>query len=608
MGNDRMAMIARSVLAGLFLIALAVAANAQQCSDGCAHGRAVCAMQARTAMAACMQDCGASDPSCRSACIAAVRATRANCRTARADCGTRCAAPASGALSCAAACGAAAKTCFSGDLNDGAVCVADCKASGAPGRVCLAQCAKGIGASGATCQAAFQACLIDCQGAASGACFDTAALQCTMTACDAAHPCAAASAFCSARCASTAPSGTCLDVDSGQCSDQPCSAAQPCSGGAACVTLCPPPPPRGHCVDPISNGCTDQPCDTPRDCPSTHAVCTLECPPPTPKAECDRVPCGGPCTISPTCVVGQPCPEFPTRLGSCAADAAGNCACQPAAPRPTPTPLPSCDSAACGGPCVLEGSPGCPPGSVCDDAVTASWLGRCEAQADGACQCVAPTPTIRPPDCSSVPCGGTCTIAPDCPRGGVCPQIVELGHCDLNAAGDCHCLPGAGRTPTPECSSDADCADASSCTADRCVDGVCEHTCVCLNAAGGEGCCAGPSALCVRPCGSDATGTCGGACPYGASCQSASATKDCLCVSGPGGPCGGNVFDSAPVCAPGLVCRQSLPDATGHCEKPDCVPLFTSGCSDTTDCCEPCGNGSIAPCGVCLNGTCEGVP
>jgi hypothetical protein len=33
-----------------------------------------------------------------------------------------------------------------------------------------------------------------------------------------------------------------------------------------------------------------------------------------------------------------------------------------------------------------------------------------------------------------------------------------------------------------------------------------------------------------------------------------------------------------------------------------------SGCSTTSDCCEPCGNGTHAPCGVCSNGICEGVP
>jgi hypothetical protein len=38
------------------------------------------------------------------------------------------------------------------------------------------------------------------------------------------------------------------------------------------------------------------------------------------------------------------------------------------------------------------------------------------------------------------------------------------------------------------------------------------------------------------------------------------------------------------------------------------VPLFTSGCTQTSDCCEPCSRLGRAPCGVCINGFCSGAP
>ena len=202
-------------------------------------------------------------------------------------------------------------------------------------------------------------------------------------------------------------------------------------------------------------------------------------------------------------------------------------------------------------------------------------------------------------------------IVPTCPPGEICPEgeFVIRGQCTADSAGSCQCVVVEQPTPTPGCATDADCDDGNPCTADRCVNGVCEHGCICLTSAGEPSCCGGPSDICVKPCGSDAAGTCGGACPVGASCESVpSANAACGCVSGPGGPCGGNIFAPPPVCAPGLVCHQTLPDITGYCEKPDCIPLFTSGCSQTSDCCELCGNGTHAPCGVCINDACVGAP
>ena len=61
------------VLVALAFLAPQRGADAQQCVDACAHGRAVCAMQGRTALVACLQGCTPSDDQCRGACIDAHR-------------------------------------------------------------------------------------------------------------------------------------------------------------------------------------------------------------------------------------------------------------------------------------------------------------------------------------------------------------------------------------------------------------------------------------------------------------------------------------------------------------------------------------------------------
>jgi hypothetical protein len=61
-------------------------------------------------------------------------------------------------------------------------------------------------------------------------------------------------------------------------------------------------------------------------------------------------------------------------------------------------------------------------------------------------------------------------------------------------------------------------------------------------------------------------------------------------------------------CAPGLVCKQDNPDVMGVCVASTCIPFFTAGCTQTTDCCQPCGVGVIAPCAVCIQGSCVGAP
>jgi len=167
--------------------------------------------------------------------------------------------------------------------------------------------------------------------------------------------------------------------------------------------------------------------------------------------------------------------------------------------------------------------------------------------------------------------------------------------------------------PGEMCQTDADCNDGNGCTHDACVNRTCVHVCICLAANGVPACCPGPAALCVRPCGSDASGACGGRCPSGATCEPVPGGTTCGCVSGLGGPCGGNIFAPPPVCATGLVCQQSNPDATGVCVATTtttlpCIPFFEPGCTLTSVCCQPCGAGIIEHCAVCLQGECVGAP
>lgn len=233
---------------------------------------------------------------------------------------------------------------------------------------------------------------------------------------------------------------------------------------------------------------------------------------------------------------------------------------------------------------------------------------------------------------------------------GGCATAAEAGTTQCAATFDTcigRCRPPTTTTttlPGQPCTSDAQCDDGNGCTVDRCSNGTCEHVCVCLDATGAESCCPGPAALCVRPCGVDANGVCGGACPAsnevctsngatcacmpvaspcgadaggvcggtcptGATCETLPAAAPmCRCVSGLGGPCGGNIFPLPPVCGPGLVCKQSNPDVVGVCVQATCIPFFANGCAQTSDCCDPCTVLQRAPCAVCLQGQCVGTP
>jgi len=340
-------------------------------------------------------------------------------------------------------------------------------------------------------------------------------------------------------------------------------------------------------------------------CRDDRDDCRAMCPPPPPPSSCDGAfikACGrdlGTCaknvvTQAKTCHAGcATADDKHTCLQGCAQTAeSGNAACRnafrtcvaPCRPRtPTTTlPQPPCgadsSSGACGG--------RCPHGLTCAPPPS-------ESGSDRACVC-------RPPDgecakdsdcddgndcskdhCMAGSCEHVCVCADDAGSASCCSGPSDMcpppaGRCfdtvDMQCGDDrcdphhpCHeanevcraeCAPSPTTTttlPSGGCRTNADCDDSDGCTADHCKDGTCEHTCVCH----------GPSGACVRPCGHEAGGTCGGACVTGATCGPVHDGNECGCVSGAGGPCGGK--GPAPVCGPGLVCKHTPPAPTGTC-------------------------------------------
>jgi hypothetical protein len=337
---------------------------------------------------------------------------------------------------------------------------------------------------------------------------------------------------------------------------------------SGCVGVCSPPSPPGSCDGAFLDTCGRQLATCARGVVARAKACVAAC-----KTAADRLVCLQTCaqtarTDAALCVSG---------FDDCTAP------CRPT----TTTTLPHlCEPGATAGTCGGE----CPSGLICAPPPIPSAIAL-------ACVCQSPSGlgrcfiTVDRP-CSDEPCG----------PGQPCTNPNEI----CSSA----CLATTTTTTTlPGCTMDTECDDGNPCTADRCIDGACEHACMCLDATGATSCCPGPAALCARPCGVDASGTCGGTCPAGATCESgSSSTVSCGCVSGFGGPCGGNVLVSPPTCATGLVCEQSNPDATGKCVADTCVPFFASGCSQTSDCCSPCSTLGMAPCFVCLQGQCVGAP
>jgi hypothetical protein len=213
--------------------------------------------------------------------------------------------------------------------------------------------------------------------------------------------------------------------------------------------------------------------------------------------------------------------------------------------------------------------------------------------------------------CTTRSCGAGADCLPNEACVPSCPPPPPAGKC-VAADGECtdracgpgqpcssanqFCNPACLGSPTPSpCASDADCDDGNGCSADHCVNGACEHACICVGPQGASTCCPGPAALCVKPCGGDPTTACGGPCPDAAACMEAPDGDGCACVSQIGGPCGGNIFIRA-VCAPGLVCQQGNPDATGVCVDPE------RPCANSKTCSGPCTR--ICADGTTVQGTC----
>jgi hypothetical protein len=120
------------------------------------------------------------------------------------------------------------------------------------------------------------------------------------------------------------------------------------------------------------------------------------------------------------------------------------------------------------------------------------------------------------------------------------------------------------------CACPTGCDDGNPCTADRCVNGICEHACLCVDATGALSCCPGPAALCVRPCGLDASGVCGGACAASNEmCIASGAT--CTCTPIP--PACGDTF---PACNGSCPAGSSCTSLTGapvcQCVPTPCQP------------------------------------
>lgn len=203
-------------------------------------------------------------------------------------------------------------------------------------------------------------------------------------------------------------------------------------------------------------------------------------------------------------------------------------------------------------------------------------------------------PTPPPGSCTGGFLDGCGENLAVCARGVVARAKTCVGGCGT-ASDRLACLQGCAasaqqgtatcaanfETCVAACSCPAGCDDGNPCTADRCVDGTCQHACLCVDASGALSCCPGPAALCVRPCGMDASGVCGGVCAgFNEVCTASGAT--CACASIP--PVCGDTF---PVCNGSCPVGSSCTSLTGapacQCVPTTCQPgagTFFYTCGD----------------------------
>jgi len=162
--------------------------------------------------------------------------------------------------------------------------------------------------------------------------------------------------------------------------------------------------------------------------------------------------------------------------------------------------------------------------------------------------------------CSVRGSAGECTAPP----GGSACVGSESSCCDACSVGTCAAATTTTTTTLaqpPACGSDLDCNDGNGCTEDRCVDGKCQHLCLCVGPGGSVTCCPGPAAECSSPswfytCGDP---VCGGHRDQG--------VPPCGSGETPGAACApeGARCDPGDFCDRLLVCAASDPVQRGGC-------------------------------------------
>ena len=348
----------------------------------------------------------------------------------------------------------------------------DCITSCSPamlGPDAASTCAPSCGIGARTCAVDMAtsaiACIHGCRRARPGGMADCLK-QCAATLGSGGSSCVASFQGCLEGCDGQRP-GACFDTVTEQCTAQACSAAQPCvQPNEFCSPRCAPGPSSGQCFDTVDMQCSGQSCSSDQPCASANQVCLPQCPPPTPVGKCfDSA--AQQCTDE-ACSLDQPCSSSdevctlqcppPPPSGQCFDVTRLQCTDQmcgpdqpcPAGQRclaacPLPTPIPQCSGDPCGGRCFI--SPACPAGIACPQVVQ---LGQCEITSAGDCGCVPYVPPTPQPPCSGDTCGGPCVISPPCPPGGPCPERPsQLGQCEITSSGDCGCVPYVPPTPRP---------------------------------------------------------------------------------------------------------------------------------------------------------------